>query len=192
MNNMLNVGIERKAFDFALLKTMGAGRIFIVVNLFVDAMKFVVIANIIAFPCAYFGLWGVSGVFQEFFGYAYHVEPNAFSIFGGFFIGVLVPVVSSIAPIWSVIKDDLAENLNPLTNKTEAIRTEIYVEGKEFPLPKLIFGFIASTYGFMIYYLLPQGLIDEDVTVLLLVFFAILGGLLAGLILLSYSFQYAV
>ena len=44
----------------------------------------------------------------------------------------------------------------------------------------------------MIYYLLPEGLIEEDINVLLLVFFAILAGLLAGLILLSYSFQYAV
>ena len=44
----------------------------------------------------------------------------------------------------------------------------------------------------MIYYLLPKGLINEDVALLLIVFFAILAGLLAGLILLSYSFQYAV
>ena len=44
----------------------------------------------------------------------------------------------------------------------------------------------------MIYYLLPKGLLDQDVSLLLIVFFAILAGLLAGLILLSYSFQYAV
>ena len=49
---------------------------------------------------------------------------------GGLFIGVLVPVVSAIAPIWSVIRNDLAENLNPLRNKPEATQVEVYVEGR--------------------------------------------------------------
>jgi len=42
----------------------------------------------------------------------------------------------------------------------------------------------------MIYYLLPKGLINQDIGLLLFVFFAILMGLLIGLILLSYSVQY--
>lgn len=54
----------------------------------------------------------------------------------------------------------------------------------------MIFGVLAFTFGLMIYYLLPKGLINQDIALLLLVFFAILVGLLLGLILLSYSFQY--
>lgn len=42
----------------------------------------------------------------------------------------------------------------------------------------------------MIYYLLPKGMINQDIGLLLFVFFTILVGLLLGLILLSYSFQY--
>jgi hypothetical protein len=42
---------------------------------------------------------------------------------GGIFIGVLVPIVSSISPIWGIINNDLVENLNPVRNKTEAIHT---------------------------------------------------------------------
>lgn len=42
----------------------------------------------------------------------------------------------------------------------------------------------------MIYYLLPKGLINQDIGLLLFVFFVILMGLLIGLILLSYSVQY--
>lgn len=42
----------------------------------------------------------------------------------------------------------------------------------------------------MIYYLLPKGLINQNVGLLLFIFFIILEGLLIGLILLSYSFQY--
>lgn len=52
------------------------------------------------------------------------------AIIGGLLIGVFVPIVSSLAPIWGVIKNDLVENLNPIRNKTEAISTEVYIEGK--------------------------------------------------------------
>ena len=55
---------------------------------------------------------------------------------------------------------------------------------------KLVFGIMASTFGLMIYYLLPKGLINQNIGLLLIVFFSILMGLLLGLILLSYSVQY--
>ena len=118
MNNMLLMGIDRKSFDFALLKTMGANRLFIIVSLLGSSLKYVIIANIVAFPFAYLVLQSVSELFVEFFGYKYEVTPTFWAVIGGLFIGILVPVISSIVPIWGIIKDDLAENLNPIRNKT--------------------------------------------------------------------------
>jgi hypothetical protein len=63
MNNMFRVGIERKNFDFALLKVMGADRAFIVANILTGSLKYVLGANVIAYPLAYFGLQMVSTVF---------------------------------------------------------------------------------------------------------------------------------
>lgn len=123
MNNMMMLGTDRKSFDFALLKTMGANKTFVIFNLIFSSAKHVVIANILAFPFAYLILGFISGIFKDFFGYSYDVKPTISSIFGGIFIGVLVPIVSSIAPIWGIIKNDLVENLNPIRNKTEAIHT---------------------------------------------------------------------
>lgn len=87
---------------------MGAGRSFIIFSLFFDSMQFVILANVIAFPFAYMLLNFISFIFEDFFGYQYQITPNVQSIIGGFFIGVLVPVVSSIVPIWGILKDDLA------------------------------------------------------------------------------------
>jgi uncharacterized membrane protein len=42
----------------------------------------------------------------------------------------------------------------------------------------------------MIYYLLPKSFINQNVGMLLSLFFIFIGGLIAGLILLSYNFQY--
>lgn len=190
MNNMMLMGTDRKSFDFALLKTMGANKAFVIFNLIFSSIKYVLISNVIAFPFAYLTLSLVSGFFVFFFGYSYEVTPTFGSIVGGLIIGVLVPIVSSISPIWGIINNDLVENLNPIRNKTEAIHTEIYIEGAEFPVGKLVFGILASMFGLMIYYLLPKGLINQNIGLLLIVFFAILMGLLLGLILLSYSVQY--
>lgn len=73
MNNMLNVGIERKNFDFAVLKTMGAHRNFVIINILIDSIKYVLIANIIAYPFAYLCMAFVSNIFITFFGYYYDV-----------------------------------------------------------------------------------------------------------------------
>jgi hypothetical protein len=53
MNNMLLMGVERKNFDFALLKVMGANRLFIIINLLSSSLKYVLFANFIAYPLAY-------------------------------------------------------------------------------------------------------------------------------------------
>ena len=108
MNNMFRVGVQRKGFDFAVLKVMGADRTFIVVNILASSLKFVAFANFLAYPLAYLALQAITSVFEGFFGYRHQITPTSDSILGGLFIGVLVPVISAIAPIWGVIKNDLA------------------------------------------------------------------------------------
>lgn len=71
MNNMMLMGTDRKSFDFALLKTMGANKLFVIFNLIFSSTKYVFISNILAFPFAYLTLNFVSGFFVMFFGYSY-------------------------------------------------------------------------------------------------------------------------
>ena len=153
---------------------MGANRLFVVVNILFSSLKYVGLANIIAYPLSYFALEGVTSVFEDFFGYRHEITPTSDAILAGLIIGVLVPIVASITPIWGVINNDLAENLNPIRNKTEATKIEVYVEGKEFPYGKVLFGIIATSYGLMIYYLLPRALINQNLGLLLTIFFIIL------------------
>lgn len=101
---------------------MGADRFFVVANILASAFKYVALANLFAFPLAYAALQVVTLVFEDFFGYRHEIVPTADSVLGGLLIGVLVPIISAISPIWSVLRNDLAENLNPLRNKTEATK----------------------------------------------------------------------
>lgn len=86
---------------------MGANKLFIVLNLLTSSLKYVLLANFIAYPLAYGVLGTVTDVFESFFGYKHEIKPTFYSLLGGVMIGVFVPIVSSIAPIWGVIKNDL-------------------------------------------------------------------------------------
>ncbi len=130
MNNMLTMGVETKQFDMALFKTMGANKVFIVIYIMINSLKYVLISNFIAFPFAYFILRMMTDLFESFFGYKYEIYPTFGSILGGLLIGILVPIISSLSPMRDILNNNLVEHLNPIRNKTEAIHTEIYVEGR--------------------------------------------------------------
>jgi hypothetical protein len=49
---------------------------------------------------------------------------------------------------------------------------------------------MATTYGLAIYYLLPKAMIDSNLGLMMTLFFVFLEGLLVGLVILSYSFEY--
>ncbi len=63
MNNMLTMGVETKQFDMALFKTIGANKLFLVIYILIDSLKYVLISNLIAFPFAYFILRMTTSVF---------------------------------------------------------------------------------------------------------------------------------
>jgi hypothetical protein len=63
-------------------------------------------------------------------------------------------------------------------------------DGKTNVLPYLLFGFITVIYGVSIFFFLPYSLLQLNLTLLLGIFFAILLGMIFGLTLISYNFQY--
>jgi FtsH-binding integral membrane protein len=70
------------------------------------------------------------------------------------------------------------------------VKAEIYVEGQEFPYGKFTFGVLSTTYGLGIYYFLPYAMINQNLGLLMTIFFIFLEGLLIGLVILSYSLEF--
>lgn len=63
-------------------------------------------------------------------------------------------------------------------------------DGSTNVLSYLLFGFLCILYGISIFFLLPYSLLQLNLTLLLGIFFAILLGMIFGLTLISYNFQY--
>jgi ABC-type antimicrobial peptide transport system permease subunit len=91
----------------AVYKTIGANRVFVIFVVLIDSLKYVLVANIIAFPFAYIILTFAGDLFQEFFGFKYDIYPTPEAILGGLFIGILVPLISSLSPIASILNNKL-------------------------------------------------------------------------------------
>jgi len=190
MYNMMMIGVESRNFDFGMLRTVGMNRRSLMLTVLVDSLKYVVVANMMGFPVSYGTLKIVSSIFTKFFGFQYVLTPTFDSIVIASVVGFLVPIVASFVPILVALGEKIIESINPVRNKTVAIKHETYVEGREFPVSRFLFGTLSCSFGFMIVYLLPQSLMDQDLGVLLIIFFTLLIGLLLGLVILTYSFQY--
>ena len=101
------------------------------------------------------------------------------------FLGLTIPLMSSILPIKEALRRTLSVALDQNRSKSVAIKISINVEGKGFPWGRVSFALITSLFGISMYYLLPLALISFDFALLIWIFFIILVGLLVGFVILA-------
>lgn len=128
-------------------------------------------------------IYGV--IFTEDMGFSTSLTPSSGSVFKALFIGLIIPVVSSIVPIRRALSQNLTEALRPVRNKTSGVQITFTNNKKANILPYLVFGSISVAFGASIYYFLPLALLSLDLNLILYIFFAILLGMLTGLCLMA-------
>jgi hypothetical protein len=101
------------------------------------------------------------------------------------FIGTAIPLASSILPVRTALKKTINESLDMTRSKTQAISVNILMTNKKDVSTLIIFGMIALSYGFSVYYLLPLSLVSFNFSLATSIFFGILFGMIVGLGLLS-------
>lgn len=82
-----------------MLRTVGMSKKVLVGTVLVDSLKYVLVANIFAYPASFAFLYLASSIFETFFGYTYKLNPTVDSILLASVVGFLVPIVSSFVPI---------------------------------------------------------------------------------------------
>ena len=98
--------------------------------------------------------------------------------------------MSSIVPIQVAMNQNLNESLTHTRSKTKGQKVNIENEDSfRSKVPYLIFGFIGSGAGILIYYLLPSSVLNFEIGLLLEIFFMILIGMILGLTLITFNLQ---
>jgi len=102
---------------------------------------------------------------------------------------MIIPVLSSIIPVYRALDQQLNESLDTSRSKASGIQIAVTDSSKQNVGTYFMVGIISLLYGAGIYYLLPLSLLAGNLTLILYVFFFILIGMILGLVLLAFNFQ---
>ena len=116
----------------------------------------VILAFIVSFPTIYV-LYSI--VLGENLGYMPSVVPSGWATLNALFLGLIIPLFSSIIPIKRGLATNLTETLDVTRSKNKGASITI-VDGKMLnTLPYLLYGSIAVSLGITVYYGLPVALL---------------------------------
>jgi hypothetical protein len=105
-------------------------------------------------------------------------------------MGIGVPLVAAILPIWRALGMSLNDSLDVHRSRVPAVAVTIRRAGeRRMPLPLLGGATVMTCFGGMVYYLMPLALVAFDLTLLLYIFLGLLVGMLAGLTMLALNLE---
>lgn len=188
--SLLMISVESKTFEFGVMRMVGLSKSGIISMIILQSFMFVLPSVIIGFVLSVPTLQGAySMLFTDDMGIEKNPFPSYFAIGQALFIGLVIPLCSSVIPIQSALKKNLNDSLDIQRSKTQAIYVEILDKDNQNMTSFIIFGCIAIIYGLAIYYFLPLAMLSFDIALILKIFFFILIGLLFGLSLLAFNLQ---
>ena len=191
--SLLIISVETKMFEIGVMRLVGLTKLGFTGMILTQAVMFVLPAVILGFavaiPLIYF-LYSV--LFESSLGYMPSVLPTLGATLRAVFIGLLIPLLSSIVPIRRVLSSDLTEALNTQRSKSQGVLIEVVDMKAKKVIPYLLFGSLAVIFGIIIYYGLPLAMLLLNFGLILTIFFMILMGLLLGLVLFSVNLQSAL
>ena len=98
--SLLLISVETKAFEFGVMRLVGLTKQGFVVMILTQATMFVlpavILAFLLSFPLIYFIYANVMG---DDLGYMPSVAPSGWATLNALFIGIIIPLSSSIVPI---------------------------------------------------------------------------------------------
>lgn len=188
--SLLMISVESKTFEFGVMRMVGLSKTGIVNMVLLQSFMFVLPSVIFGFLFSAPALMGLYRVlFTEDMGIDQSPFPSAFAVYQALSVGLVIPLLSSIAPIQSALKKNLNDSLDIQRSKTQAIYVEILDTEKQNLGSYIVFGGIAVVYGLSIYYFLPLAMLSFNFALVLRIFFFILVGMLFGLSLLAFNLQ---
>lgn len=189
--SLLIISIETRAFQLGVHRMVGMTRAGIVKMLIVQAASFAIPAWVIGLIVSQVIALMITKRLEQAIQVPIERRLTNESIGVATFLGLFIPLVSSILPIRQALQQNLHETLDTRHSKTLGVKYSIErAEDHSFDVAWLVVGLGLTVFGFLIYYLLPLSLLTFNLALFFNIFFGILLGLLIGLILLSLNLEH--
>lgn len=104
-------------------------------------------------------------------------------------LGIFAPLLASFFPIRRALTWNLHDSMDQRHSKTQAFLVTVERSNPHSLSMKLFYpGVAMCTFGFLVYYFLPLALVLNNISLMFNIFFGLLVGMLAGLVVLSLNF----
>jgi len=191
--SLLIVSVETRAFDLGVMRMVGMTRGGVVRLLITQTFFY-------SLPAWVFGLIAAQFLATYLLNEVGRITNTVISpilqpesVLWATIMGLLVPVGAAILPIRKALGSNLNDALDGNRSKVSAIQVTIERSAVGGPPAFLVTaGLILSCFGFLVYYLFPRALLELNLSLLLYIFFGLLGGMLLGLTLLSLNLERSV
>ena len=191
--SLLLISVETKTFEFGVMRLVGLTKFGFISLILTQAGMFVmpavILGFLLSFPAIYF-LY--SSLFDSSLGYMPSTVPSMFALIMALFVGLLIPLLSSIVPIRRALSTNLNDALDTQRSRGSGVLVTFINKKVVNLVPYLLFGSVAVVFGAIIYYGLPVAMLELNFGLILTIFFMILMGLLLGLVLITVNLQGAI
>ena len=184
--SLLLISVETKTFEIGVMRLVGLTKGGFIGMILTQAAMYVFPAVILGFLVSLPTIYILySTLFESSLGYMPSILPSGGAVLRALFVGLLIPIFSSIVPIRRVLSTNLTDALNTQRGKNKGILVELVdLKGKDV-VSFLMLGTLAVAFGVIIYYGLPLAMLKLNIGLILTIFFLILMGMLLGLVIFS-------
>ncbi|CAG9582077.1 conserved hypothetical protein [Leishmania major strain Friedlin] len=187
---LLTVGIETKTYELGIQRMIGLTKENLIFLVLANAYAFTLPAWLIGLAAGQGTYTGVRIVFAKFVDVQLPMLVTGASLGWATVAGLGIPIVASFFPILSLVTQKLPDAINTSRGRNSGVIYKIERDDStQWNGTMLVLGVLFFAFGFLIYYLFPTALIAMNLNLIFYIFFGVLIGLLAGLVLLAMNFE---
>ena len=191
--SLLSVNIQTRTFELGVMRMVGFPKVNLTGLVIVNALFFAIPAWAIGLVLAQLAFLLVRAKLSSLVSVDFPPTLVGSAVGYATLAGIGIPLLASIAPCFSVLSQSLPEALDTDRGRISAIQYKVSAfDSGYLNFTILLMGTAFTIFGFLLYTLFPVALLSFNISLLFFIFFAILLGMLAGLVLLSLNFERVV
>ena len=188
--SLLTINVESRTYELGVMRMVGFQRRSLGGLVIVGALLFALPGWAIGLALGQAAYLGIRALLLSLVNTDLPMVLTTESVLWATLAGIAIPLVASVAPVSTVLTQSLSESLNTERGRTKGVDYKVEAASDSFfSWTAAGLGAVLTVYGFAVYYLFPKGLLNQDFSLMLVIFFLVLLMMLAGLVLLAMNFQ---
>uniref|UniRef100_A0A6B2KXD7 ABC3 transporter permease C-terminal domain-containing protein n=1 Tax=Arcella intermedia TaxID=1963864 RepID=A0A6B2KXD7_9EUKA len=189
--SLLIIDVETKTFHLAIIKLLGTTRGGIILYVLMQAYSYSIPAWVFGLIAAESTTFLLSDVIKTYVGFPLPPHITLSGFLWGTTMGVMIPLLASIFPIYVALKKNLHDSLETRKNRVKAtkVKLERADPTKMISWSTVLMGALLAMLGSLVYYVLPLALLSFNLGLIVKIFLFVLLSMFFGITILSVNLQ---